>query len=129
MINKTFLKEIPRDFVALGGLVFFSILLVRVSILSNWAYFSQFLIGGFLFLVLIYLFKANLQSGLALIMLVFTVLLYNDFKFTAFAILMYIGLIASLIYLKEDKNRIIKGVVLGVISSLVSYYAVELNIF
>ena len=125
MNEKNFLKEIPRDFVAIGGPVFFALVLARVLIISDYQYLMQFLFAGILFFVLIFLFKANLPSGLGLIMLVFMIIFYNDLRFSILVVLAYFGLIASLLYLKEEKNKIFKGFILGAVSTVVSYFAVD----
>lgn len=119
-----FLKETSRDFLAIASPVFFALVLVRVSLLSNLEYLMQFVFAGILFFILVYFFKSNRYSGLGLIMLFFTIIFYNNLKFSIFAILVYFGLIASLLYLKEEKNKIFKGFAFGVISSVVSYFAV-----
>ena len=56
MINKNFLKELARDFIALGSPIFFIIVIVRISLLSNYEYLSQFIIAGVLFLISVFLF-------------------------------------------------------------------------
>jgi len=78
MINKNFLKEIARDFIALGSPIFFIIVVARISLLSNFEYLSQFIIAGILFIISVFSFKVNLYSGLGLIVLVFTTLFYNN---------------------------------------------------
>ena len=55
MNEKNFLKEIQRDFVAIGGPVFFALVLARVLIISDYQYLMQFLFAGILFFILIYL--------------------------------------------------------------------------
>lgn len=118
------IKETARDLIALGGLPFFILIVARVWLLSKPYYSFQFIIGGFVFLILMLIFKSNLHSGLGLIALVFTTLYYNDFKFGIFAILIYCLLLFSLIYLKKDKKEIFKGILFGGISILISYYSV-----
>ena len=120
------LKEIVRDFIALGSPIFFILVIVRVSLLSNFEYLSQFVIAGILFIVLFFFIKINMYSGLSLIVLIFTTLYYNNLRFWIFASLAYLGLLVSLIYLKEDKKKIAYGVLLGIISTIISYFTVNL---
>jgi len=124
-MKKEFIKETARDIIALGGVPFFILVLVRVAILSKPDFLLQFLFAGVIFLLINFLVKTNLYSGLGLIVLVFTSLYYNDFKFSIFASLVYVGLISSLVYLKSNKKEIIKGVVLGILSSVISYYLIK----
>ena len=107
-MKKISLKEIARDVIALGSPVFFLLVLARVALLSNFEYLSQFVIAGILFVVLF-----------------FTTIYYSDLKFSIFAILLYFGLVASLLYLKKDKREIINGVIFGLISTGVSYILVK----
>ena len=124
MKDKNWFKEFARDFVALGSPVFFVLVLARISILSQPYYLSQFIIAAVIFFLLMILFKSDLYSGLAFIVLIFTSLYYNDLKFSIVAVLIYFGLIASLIYLKTEKNKLFKGILFGAISTAISYYLV-----
>ena len=126
MKYENLLKEIARDFIALGSPIFFIIVIARIYLLSNYSYLSQFVIGAIIFFPLMFLFKANMYSGLGLITLVFISLFYNDLKFTIFGILIYMIAIASLFYLKKDKLEIIKGIAFGAIAIGISYYIVKL---
>ncbi len=123
--DKISLKEIARDIIALGSPVFFILVIARIYLLSNFQYLSQFLISGFLFLVLFFIFKANIYSGLGLIVLIFTSIYYNDLKFGIFGALLYLGLILSLVYLNKGKKEIFNGILLGAVSALISYFAVK----
>ncbi len=120
------LKEIARDIVALGSLPFFTLVVVRVLILPNQHFLSQFIFAGIIFFLFMPLFKQNLYSGLGLILLVLVSLYYNNLKFTVFASMLYTGLIISLIYLKTEKQKIIKGVLLGALSTAISYLLVRI---
>lgn len=118
--NSNWKKELARDFIALGGIPFFVLVLVRVFILSQPAYFYQFLIAGGLFLVTFLFLKQNTYSGLALIALFFTANHYQDMDYNIFGSLVYLGLLFSLNYLGNDKKKIAFGVVIGVIAILIS---------
>jgi len=126
MINRNFLKEMARDFIALGSPIFFIIIIARISLLSNYSYLSQFIIAGILFTIFVFWFKVNLYSGLGLILLIFVTLFYNNLNFTIFGIFIYILLLASLVYLNKNKKEVLLGIILGLISSGISYYVVKL---
>ena len=113
-------REIARDFIALGGIPFFAIVLVRVYILSQPNYFYQFLIAGGIFLGLYYFVKQNVYSGLSLIALFFTANHYQEYKYSIFGSVIYLGLLFSLHYLGKDKKKIGLGVVLGAIAIFIS---------
>tara|TARA_Y100000294_G_scaffold19342_1_gene16542 strand:+ start:51 stop:437 length:387 start_codon:yes stop_codon:yes gene_type:complete len=124
-MKKEWIRETARDIIALGSIPFFILVLVRVLLIEKPFYFYQFLIAGIIFLLFMIILKYNLYSGLGFIILVFTNLYYNEFKFLIFSILVYIGLILSLFYIKEEKYKIIKGILFGVISSGISYLFVK----
>ncbi|MBI2042808.1 hypothetical protein HYT25_00265 [Candidatus Pacearchaeota archaeon] len=120
-----FLKESARDIVAFGSPVFFLLALARIAIIENYIYLGKVALAGILFLILMYSFKANIHLGFGMIILVFLSIYYNDLRFTIFASLIYIAAIFSLFYLKEEKSKIIKGIFLGLLSTGISWFAVE----
>ncbi|MEN7981848.1 MAG: hypothetical protein ABFQ65_00175 [Nanoarchaeota archaeon] len=123
--GKEKIRETARDLIALGGLPFFILVIARVWLISKQYYQFQFIFGGIIFLILMFIFRGELHAGLGLIALVFTTIYYNDLKFGIFASGVYCLLLFSLIYLKEDKRKIFKGILFGGISTLVSYYLVK----
>lgn len=125
-MKREILKETARDIIALGSPVFFILVIARIFLLSNFAYLSEFIISGILFIPLMYFLKANIYSGLGLIVLIFTGIYYDNLNFAIFAAFIYILLVVSLICLKEDKTKVIKGIILGLVSAGVGYYLVKL---
>jgi len=63
-----------------------------------------------------------------MIVLIFLSIHYNHLLFTVFASIIYISMLASLVYLKEDKWKIVLGVILGVATSSTSWFLVNLYI-
>ena len=125
-MKKEIIGELARDLIALGGLPFFLLVIIRVSINPDFHYILQFVIAGILFFILKFLFKSETHSGFALILLLFIGNYYGDLKFLIFATLMYFLLIASLFYLKKNNKEILKGILFGGISSAISYFSVKL---
>ena len=121
-------KDIARDLIALGGLPFFILVLVRVYILNKPEYFAQFVAAGLIFILISLLIRTSFYAGLGLVILAFTNLYYQDMKFGIFSVIAYILLLASLVYLEKPKKDIIKGVVLGALATGIAYYAVKLLI-
>ena len=115
------LKTVARDIVAVGGVPFFILVLVRVWLLDNPVYFSQFVIAGVLFLGAFFLFKQNVYAGLGLIVLVFTSIYYADNTYTVFVAVAYVLLLVGLFYLKEDWKKILLGIVVGAVGIGVSF--------
>jgi len=119
--NYGWIKAAARDVIAIGGIPFFILVLVRVYMLNNQTYFNQFAISGVLFLGLFILFRQNIYAGLGLIVLTFTSLYYRDLMFNIFGIVAYVLLLGSLVYLKEDVKKIFWGVVLGALGIGISF--------
>ena len=114
-------KTAARDIVAIGGVPFFILVLVRVYLLNNPVYFSQFVVSGIVFLGTWFLFKQNIYAGLGLIVLVFTSMYYGNNTFIIFGVVAYVFLLGGLFYLKEGIKKIFLGIVLGALGVGVSY--------
>jgi len=126
--KKEWTKETARDLIALGSIPFLLLTIVRVS--TGLAYYPlQFIISSVLFFILRMIFKAELHAGLGVILLTFTSIFYRSALFTAFALIVYAGIIVSLFYLKRDKTGILKGILLGSISAGIGYFIVRLIFF
>jgi hypothetical protein len=125
-MKKELMQNLARDFIALGGIPFFAIVVVRIWLLDTPAYLTQFLIAGGLFLAITLILKNSIYSGLSLIALFFTALVYADLRYTIFGSIIYLLLLGSLFYLNYGKKKIIFGVILGAITTAIGYYAVEL---
>jgi len=124
MRNK-WLEETARDLIAFGGLPFLIITIVRVST-GEIYYPMQFIIGSAVFFILRIFLKADIRSGLAFVLCVFTSIFYNKALFTVFAAIIYCGIIVSLFYLKHRRNEIVNGIILGAISTAISYFVVKI---
>ncbi len=132
-MKKAWLKELARDLIALGSIPFFIIVLIRVAILKNPLYLSQFAIAGALLLILALTFKSDTYSGFALIIMFYTVMYYDDLLYGIFARIFFILIIVALVYLNPDtlrkskeRMRLIKGIAFGLISIGISYYVSNL---
>jgi hypothetical protein len=125
IIKRDWLKELARDFVALGSLPFLVLVIARVFILAKPYYLSQFIISAGIFLLLIIWLKYDLHSGIGLIILIFTLIYYQELKFSIFAIFIFCGFIISLVYIKKDKKKIIQGIFFGAVSSVIGYNIVK----
>jgi len=115
------LKEGARDVIALGGLPFFILVLVRVWMLDNTTYFLQFVVAGVVFGLLFLWARQDVYAGLGLIVLVFTSLYYGDFLYVVFGSVAYCLLVVSLFYLERDWKKVILGIFLGAVGVGVSF--------
>ncbi|MCK5449846.1 hypothetical protein KAI32_03195 [Candidatus Pacearchaeota archaeon] len=114
-------REGARDLISLGGIPFFLLVLVRVYLLNIPEYFNQFVFSGAVVLILFFIFKSNLYSGLGLIVLVFTSLFYSEIPFFIFGSIAYLFAIVSLIYLKYDVRKVFLGILAGIVGVGVGY--------
>ena len=114
-------SESARDIISLGSITFFILVLARVYLLNNPEYFNQFLFSGTIFLVLCFIFKLNLYSGLGLIVVVFTSLYYSEMTFSVFGSIAYILVIVSLLYLKYNTKKVFLGILAGMVGIGITY--------
>lgn len=108
-------SESARDLISLGSIPFFLLVLARVYLLNNPEYFNQFVFSGAIFMILFFIFKLNLYSGLGLIAVFFTSLYYSEMTFTIFGSIVYVLVIISLIYLKYDVKKVFLGILAGIV--------------
>ncbi|MFH1521545.1 MAG: hypothetical protein ABIF18_01160 [archaeon] len=122
------LQELARDFVALGGIPFVSLVVARIAILQDWIYLSKISLAVALFVSIAIFAKFNLHSGLAIIILIFLSIHYAHLPFTIFASLIYVLMLVSLVYLGENRWKVFLGATLGVVVSLVSWIVINLYV-
>lgn len=116
-------KELSRDLLALGSIIFYILVLGRALIGPYWTFFNQLIIGA-LVLVFIYLFykKADYYTSRALILVVFTILFYDNLIYNVFAIFVFFLVLISSYYSGNRLKDIFFGFVFGAFSSLIGYY-------
>jgi hypothetical protein len=115
-------EEIARDLVALGGLPFYLLVLVRAAIGEYVSFLVEVAVALPLLYLLAYFVRgSNLHIARALALVVFTSLFYKALPFTIFSTLVWCGMIYSLAYLKSGAGEILKGIALGVVSVIISY--------
>jgi hypothetical protein len=127
-MEKRWLKEVARDLIALGGIPFLVLTIARVSVPFSY-YPMQFIVSSTLFFILKIIFKADLRAGLGLMLSIFISLYYRNALFTVFASLVYAGMVISSFYLKKEPRQILKGILLGGISTGIGYAIVRLIYF
>ena len=126
MKGKNWKKEIARDALVFGSIPLYILVVVRVLILRDVPYLSQFIFAGLIFFLLSAIFKADLYSGITFILVVFISLHYNRMLFTVSVILLYFAVPVSLLYLGVKGKKVAKGVIFGAISTAISYLLVVL---
>lgn len=123
-------KEAARDLLALGSLPFYFIAIVRMLIAAEFSVLVPQLVIALLFTFAVFnvlkLYEFEYHISLGLIIVVFTSLGYGEFIFTFFAALLWILMLYSAYYLKIRKEKIIGGAVVGVVSSIIAYFTVNI---
>ena len=121
-LSENMKDEIARDLIALGGLPFYFLVLVRSTIGGYHSFLSHVAVA----LPVLYLLSkavkgSNLHIARGFILVIFTSIFYSALPFTVFSILVWCGMIYSLTYLKVGAGEILKGIALGVVSVVISY--------
>ncbi len=120
---KDWKKEFARDTLALGSIPFYLLVMARAVVGKYAVFVYQLLIALPILFVLSKIVKnSNQHIARAVVLVVFTSLFYNDSFYTLFVSLVFVMLIVFAAYIKIKKIEIVKGVLAGVIASLISYY-------
>lgn len=123
---KSFIDEIARDSLALGSIPMFIIVAARSTVGSHYTFLYQILLAGLILFILSFFLKSQNHLARSILLYIFTILFYNDLKFTLFASFLLILILGSVAYLKYPKKQIIFGIINGLISSGISYYIVKI---
>jgi len=118
-------KEIARDSLAFGSILMFIIVAARTTLADNYKFLAELIFAGIIILILSFVFKSQNHLSRAIVLYIFTVLFYNDTRYTIFASLLMLLILISLFYLKFSKKQILLGVLSGLISSGISYFVFE----
>ena len=123
MKRENWKQEIARDSMAFGSILFYFIVIIRSIIGKYMPFVYQLLIALAILIVLSFVIKkANHHIARAIPLVIFTSLFYQENLFTVFAALLLVFMLGAAIYIKEKKEAVVKGIVLGLIASLASYY-------
>lgn len=122
-MKKNWKYEIARDSMAFGSILFYLIVLARSTIGEYMIFVYQLLIAIIILILSSFIVKnANHHLARAFVIVVFTSIFYKDTFFTIFAFLLWFFMILAAFYIKEKKESIAKGIILGIIAALVGYY-------
>ena len=118
-------KEIARDSLAFGSILMFIIVPSITTLPNNYKFLAELIFAGIIILILSFVFKSQNHLSRAIVLYIFTVLFYNDNRYTIFASLLMLLILISLFYLKFSKKQILLGALSGLISSGISYFVFE----
>lgn len=116
-------NEIARDLIALGGLPFYAIVVIRTTVGMYEDFISRLLIAIVVLYALCYFSKeADKHIARGFILATCTSLHYEHIPFTVFAFILWAIMIYSLYYLKASGRQILTGIAFGVISAAAGYF-------
>ena len=126
-MQKSWLREIARDLIALGSIPFYFLVMVRAIIGKYNAFVYHMIIAAISVFFLYFIVKnANLHVARSLVIVISTSLFYKESIFTAFAVLIWFLLLISAYYIKRDIGFMVRGVLIGFLSFLSGYYGAML---
>jgi len=122
-MKQDWIKRIERDILALGSIVFYFLVLGRALIGPFVVLITQLIIAGVILFV-IYMIHRRFDTYIArgIILAVFTNLYYNSTIYLIFVSIVFIMMILSSYHIRNSKQNILKGVMIGVISSVIGYF-------
>ncbi|RPI74122.1 MAG: hypothetical protein EHM47_04485, partial [Ignavibacteriales bacterium] len=96
MNKEVWTRDISRDIIALGSIVFYSLVLIRALVGPFWIFFT-YLASAAIFLFVLFLLHKNFETYLArgIILASGTSYFYQDFIFALFALFIYILMVIS----------------------------------
>lgn len=122
-MKKNWKYEIARDSMAFGSIIFYLTAIIRATIGELMSFLYQLLIAIAILIISSFIIKnASHHIARAFVLVVFASLFYKDYLFTFFVALLWIFIVGSAFYIKESKKSIYKGIVLGIVAVLVSYF-------
>jgi len=119
--------EVARDLIALGSIPFFILVFARALIGPYYSLIYQIAISAAILLALSLFFKkSDYYLSRGILLGAFTILFYNDLTYLIFVLLALAALVISSFYLRRNKEALVNGVIVGVVTSLVAYGATKL---
>ena len=116
-------NEIARDLIAIGGLPFYALVVIRTTVGMYEDFISRLLISIVVLYVLCHFSKdADKHIARGFILATFTSLHYEHVPFAIFAFIVWAIMIYSLYYLKATQRQIFTGIAFGIISAAVGYF-------
>ena len=116
-------KEIARDVLALGSWAFYFLVVGRALIKPYRPFVDQIVIAAVVLILLGFVLRDSdgyIARGLVLV--IFTILFYEDNVFSVFAVIVFALMIVSSRYNGNNWKKICKGLLIGAVSVLVGWY-------
>ena len=122
-MKSSWLKEIARDLLALGSIPFYFLVTIRAVVGKYSIFVYEMIIAAMAMLILYFIIKnSNFHVARSLVALIFTSFFYKETVYTFFASIIFILLLISAYYTKRNLGFAVRGIIIGLISSLAGYY-------
>ncbi|MBI2653968.1 hypothetical protein HYX02_04105 [Candidatus Woesearchaeota archaeon] len=123
---KKWLKEVARDLLAFGSIPFYFLVVIRAIIGKHNVFVYQMIIAAAVVFILDFIIKdSDMHVARALVAVFFTSLFYKEAIFTFFAAVVLALLLVSAYYVKRKIGSIIRGIIVGAISSAAGHYLTQ----
>ena len=122
-MKSSWLKEIARDLFAFGSIPFYFLVAIRAIIGNYKPFVNQLAVAAIAIFILWLIIKnSDLHIARSLVIVIFTSLFYQAVLYTIFASLVWVLLLVSAYYIKRKIGFVIRGIIIGIVSSLAGYY-------
>ncbi|MBM4175293.1 MAG: hypothetical protein FJ213_03845 [Ignavibacteria bacterium] len=127
MEKSIWLKNIERDIISLGSIVFYFLVIGRALIAPYVLFVSQLIVAA-IFLVIIFIKFKDWETYIAraFVLLVCTGIFYNSLAYTIFTIVIFLLILISSKHLGSSTKSIIAGILIGIISLVPAFIASHL---
>ena len=125
-VSRSWLREIQRDLMALGSVVFYLLVLGRALVGPYWDLAIPLLVVGVALLAVHpSLKRTDLYLTRSLIVAVLVTRHYGDLVFGLFAAVAFVLMVLSAPGLGRSRSIIVRGLALGVVASAVAFALAE----
>lgn len=125
-VSESWLREVQRDLMALGSVVFYLLVLGRALVGPYWDLATPLLVVGVALLAIhARLNGADLYLTRALIVAVLVTRHYSDVVFGLFAAAAFVLMVLSATNLGRSRSSIVQGLALGVVASGAAFALAE----
>jgi len=123
------IKEIERDILALGSIIFYFLVIGRALVGPFWALFTQLIIAAVIFIIIFILTKKfDTYISRGFILALFTSLYYESIIYSVFASTILILIIISSYHLGNPLRKIMLGIFVGLLCSAAGFFGEKLFI-
>ena len=117
------LETSARDLIALGSIMFILLVIARAWTGDYFQLITEVIIAVIIYLLLtIFIKKSEYHMAFGIILVFFLIRFYEFLPYNIFSSIVYLLMIISAIYLKKPIKNIFKGILLGLISLVISFY-------